>query len=293
MVFSNDGGASWTNDAGLDAVMTGSGAFRYQNRRGPTAFTRFDGYPQPTLIAFDPQDTNIIVAGGADAGVFSQYRWRWKLDDHHRPDCFRLVRYTAFAPTLVRLFRPRAGREVRVYIGTQGRGVWRAEFEPPQPRFEYAATLVCGVQEDPENLRLARGRYATAINIHNPNRQTAVFHKKLALTFPPDEQRPGKIMPISRDSLKEDEALEVDCIDVQRRLFLNGFPTQYIKGFIVIRSTVSLDVTAAYTTNSLGKDKCCFNGGGEHNSIDVEQIRERRIEESPATVLHGSTRRAQ
>ena len=85
--------------------------------------------------------------------------------------------------------------------------------------------------------------------------------------------------------MKEDEALEVDCIDVQKRLFPNGFPEPYIKGFIVIRSTVSLDVTAVYTTNSLGRDKCCKAEAGEHTNIDVEQIRERRIEEPPGDKL--------
>lgn len=285
MVFSTDGGASWNNDVGLDAAMTSSGAFRYQNRRGPTAFTGFGGYPQPTLVAFDPQDSNILMAGGADSGVFLSTdgggSWTTITDP--------IASGSSGTPHLLRpwfaYFDHEPAGKVRVYIGTQGRGVWRAEFEPPQPRFEYAAKLICGVQEDPKNLRLARGLYATAINVHNPNRQAAVFQKKLALTFPPEEQLPGKIMPISRDSLREDEALEVDCVDVQKRLFPNGFPMPYIKGFIVIRSTVSLDVTAVYSTNSLGKDKCCKAEAGEHSSIDVEQIRERRIEEPPGAKL--------
>ena len=71
MVFSTDSGTTWVNDASLDNAMTGGGAFRYQNRRGPTAFTGFGGYPQPTLVAFDPQDPNILVAGGADFGSVS------------------------------------------------------------------------------------------------------------------------------------------------------------------------------------------------------------------------------
>ena len=281
MVFSEDGGTTWNNDAGLDALMTGGGAFRYQNRRGPTAFTGFGGYPQPTLVAFDPTDPNILMAGGADSGVFLSTdgggSWTTITDP--------IASGSSGTPHLPRpwfaYFDHEPTGKIRVYIGTQGRGVWRAEFEPPQPRFEYAAKLVCGTQEDPKNLRLARGLYATAINIHNPNRQTATFQKKLALTFPPDEQRPGKVMPISQDTLREDEALEVDCIDVQKRLFPNGFPMQYIKGFIVIRSTVSLDVTAVYSTNSLGKEGCCKTEAGQHSGIDVEQIRERRIEEPP------------
>ena len=68
------------------------------------------------------------------------------------------------------------------------------------------------------------------INVHNPNQQTAVFKKKLALTFPPAEQRPGKILPISQDTLREDEALAVDCIDIKKRLFPNGFPDAVYRG---------------------------------------------------------------
>ena len=135
-------------------------------------------------------------------------------------------------------------------------------------------------RNEPANLRLAQGLYATTINVHNPNQQTAVFKKKLALSFPPAEQRPGKVLPISQDTLREDEALAVDCIDIQKRLFPNGFPTPYIEGFIVIRSTVSLDVTAVYSTGVAGKDECC-RASKTNPSIDVVQIRERIIAQAP------------
>lgn len=141
-----------------------------------------------------------------------------------------------------------------------------------KPRvFEYAAKIVCGTQKDSKNLRLARGLYATAINIHNPNDVEVRFFKKLALTFPPEDQRPGKVMPIGKDALRPDEALEVDCIDIKRKLFPNGFPSRYIKGFIVIQSSASLDVTAVYTTAKLGG----FLSSTKVTSIDVEQIKER------------------
>ena len=280
MVFSTDSGTTWVNDASLDNAMTGGGAFRYQNRRGPTAFTGFGGYPQPTLVAFDPQDPNILVAGGADSGVFLSTdggsSWTVITDPissgmSGKPHLPR--------PWFVQFDHEPANR-VKLYIGTQGRGVWRAEFEPPQPRFEYAAKLVCGIQDEPADLRLARGLYATTINVHNPNQQTAVFKKKLALTFPPAEQRPGKILPISQDKLREDEALAVDCLDIKKRLFPNGFPAPYIEGFVVIRSIVSLDVTAVYSTGTAGKDECC-RAPSATPSIDVVQIRERVIAQAP------------
>jgi hypothetical protein len=280
MMLSTDGGTTWSNDAGLDSAMTGGGAFVYRNQRGPTAFTGFGGYPQPTLVAFDPQDPNILVAGGADSGVFVSTdgggSWSVITDP--------ITSGTSGKPHLPRPwfvhFDHEPPNRVKLLIGTQGRGVWRAEFEVPEPRFEYAAKLVCGIQDDPANLRLARGLYATTINVHNPNQQTAVFKKKLALTFPPAEQRPGKILPISQDTLRDDEALAVDCIDIQKRLFPTGFPTPYIEGFIVIRSLVSLDVTAVYSTGVAGKDGCC-RASKTNPAIDVVQIRERIIAQAP------------
>lgn len=144
-------------------------------------------------------------------------------------------------------------------------------------RFNYAAKIICGLQNDPNDMRLARGFYATAINIHNPNNFDVKFFKKLALTYPPKEQKPGEIMPIAFDTLKPDEALKVDCMDIQRELFPNGFPTHYIKGFVVIQSPASLDVTGVYTTASLDEKGNVTN----HSSIDVKQIRERKTKVSP------------
>jgi hypothetical protein len=126
-----------------------------------------------------------------------------------------------------------------------------------EPRFRYAAKLLCGTQDDPENLRLAQGSYATAINIHNPNDSRARFTKRLALTFPPEGQQPGKVLTIGKDVLAPGEALEVDCVDIRRRLFPNGFPESYIKGFVVLQSDRSLDVTGVYTTRGIEPRKPC------------------------------------
>jgi hypothetical protein len=151
-----------------------------------------------------------------------------------------------------------------------------AVIEPPL--FEYAAKVICGLQKDPEGMRLVRGFYATAINIHNPGEDAVRFSKKLALTFPPEEQRPGEILPIGLDTLRPDEALEVDCEDIRRKLFPNGFPESYIKGFVVIQSPSSLDVTAVYTAADLDKEGRPAGLGG----IDVEEVRGRRRERPPA-----------
>ena len=141
-------------------------------------------------------------------------------------------------------------------------------------QFEYSAKILCGIQKDQKNMRLARGFYATTINIHNPNSHDVQFSKTLSLTFPPEKQRAGEIKPISIDRLRPNEALKVDCVDIADKLFPNGFPTPYIEGFVVIQSRFSLDVTAVYTTASLDKK----GRVSSHSSIDVEQIKERKLE---------------
>jgi hypothetical protein len=114
------------------------------------------------------------------------------------------------------------------------------------------------------------------VNIRNPNREPIEFTKSLALTFPPEEQRPGEVFEIATDSLGPDQALEADCIDLERRLFPNGLPDPgYIKGYLVVRSKFSLDVTAVYTSAAIDRE----GQPGAHSSIDVERIPERRLRE--------------
>lgn len=139
--------------------------------------------------------------------------------------------------------------------------------------YEYSAKIVCGGQSDPSQLALARGLYATTINIHNPNTQPVGFFKKLALTRPPREQAPGQVLPIAEDLLHYDQALAVDCPDIAGRLFNgdNGFPGGFLEGFMVVQSEASLDVTAVYSTAELEAS----GAAGAHSSIHVEQIRER------------------
>ncbi|GGY07063.1 hypothetical protein GCM10007160_38200 [Litchfieldella qijiaojingensis] len=139
-----------------------------------------------------------------------------------------------------------------------------------EPKFKYSAKLICGVQKDPEGMRLAQGQYATAINILNPGDRKAILTKKLSLTFPPEEQGPGEVLPIGRDTLGPDEALEVDCLDVRRRLFPDGFQTSYIKGFVVLRSNESLDVTAVYTVKGVEREQDHHRRSGRHDGCKQE-----------------------
>jgi hypothetical protein len=125
MVFSQDGGLIWENDAELDDMMTGGGVFKYRNQAGPTNFTGFLGYPQPSLVAFDPEDPNILVAGGIDSGVFLSTNkgksWNLLTDPFDSG--------SSGVPHLPRpwfaYFDHEPAGALNLFIGTQGRGVWK------------------------------------------------------------------------------------------------------------------------------------------------------------------------
>lgn len=156
--------------------------------------------------------------------------------------------------------------------GTMGRGAWAFDMSK---NYEYSAKIVCGAQQNGDVLRLIQGKYGTEINIHNPNDNGVHFLKKLALSYPPEEQLPGEIMPISIDVLKADEALKVDCDDLQNNFFPDGFPGRggYFTGFVVLQSSRALDVTAVYTTGSIDS----LGNVISHSSIDVEGIQGKKI----------------
>lgn len=112
-VFSStDGGTIWTADANLDALMTGNGAFL--NR-------------VPTLLAFDPEDPDVLVAGGEDSGVFLSLNagqtWQVVTDP--------LTSDVSGVPHLPEprfaYFDHEPADTLNVYIGTRGRGVWRVQ----------------------------------------------------------------------------------------------------------------------------------------------------------------------
>lgn len=134
--------------------------------------------------------------------------------------------------------------------------------------YEYATKLICGTQNDPETLRLLEGRYGTTVNIHNPNDPDAFFFKKLALAFPPVEQAPGRVLPISVDRLGYDESLKTDCDELRDRLFDGQFPEGYIEGHLVVQSARSLDVQGVYTAAPLV---------GGVSTLDVEYVPERDV----------------
>jgi hypothetical protein len=129
VVMTWNGGTVWSALPALDTLMTGNGTFRYANAQGPTVFTGFNGYPQPTLLAFDRTDPDLVVAGGADSGVFlsSNGGTRWQLvTDPIAPA-------TSNTPHIPRPYYAHfdhdpPGDAVNLFLGTRGRGAWRVSF---------------------------------------------------------------------------------------------------------------------------------------------------------------------
>ncbi|MGB5833989.1 MAG: hypothetical protein WBG92_18660 [Thiohalocapsa sp.] len=144
---------------------------------------------------------------------------------------------------------------------------------PPVPVVQHAAQVLCGVSNDPDDMRVAQGFYATTVNVRNPTWTPVFLRKSLALTYPPEEQNPGKLLRIGTDLLSAREALKTDCIDIQRRLFPSGFPTPYVEGFVVVESSQALDVVGVYSTAALGED----GRAGPHTSIHLERAPATRL----------------
>lgn len=124
MYSSTDGGNSWDAMPELDALMTGNGAFPFRNQRGPSEFTGFSGYWQPSMVAFDPA-SSMIAAGGQDSGVFLSVDdgASWILiSDPYTSD-------TSGTPHIPRprygYFDSEAGAATKLVVGSQGRGIWR------------------------------------------------------------------------------------------------------------------------------------------------------------------------
>ena len=132
MLFSIDGGTVWDVDAGLDTLMTGGGVFKYLNQRGPrtnngSAGAVFQGYPQPSALAYDPENANVIAAGAIDSGVFlstdSGANWM-RLTDPFTGNV-HLPRARHF------YFDHEPAGTIGLYVATQGRGVWRIAVRLP------------------------------------------------------------------------------------------------------------------------------------------------------------------
>jgi hypothetical protein len=128
MIRSADGGATWTNDTVLDNLMTGAGTFQYRPQRGALSSSTFGRYAQPSLIAFNPQNPDVIIAGAKDSGVFLS------LDDGAT---WSVLTNNSGLPANPVVPRPKfayfddEGGDAKIYVATQGRGVLRMTVTSP------------------------------------------------------------------------------------------------------------------------------------------------------------------
>jgi len=71
--FTQNFGANWDRLAALENIMLSPGGnptFVARTTQGPTRFTGFGTYWQPSLFRFNPLDPSTVIAGAMDAGLF-------------------------------------------------------------------------------------------------------------------------------------------------------------------------------------------------------------------------------
>jgi len=124
MFRSLDGGTTWTADTVLDGLMTGNGTFLPQ-----VAPFVADPYPQPTLVAFDPDNSNNLLAGAADAGIFlsRDNGVTWKTITNNSGDAANPI-----IPRPHWAYFDRECSQYNIYVGTQGRGAWHLSYPDPE-----------------------------------------------------------------------------------------------------------------------------------------------------------------
>jgi hypothetical protein len=109
--------------------------------------------------------------------------------------------------------------------------------------FQYAVKFICGKATSDEGV--APGHYYTAINVHNPWYKKIAFKKKFAIALP--LQKSGRFTRFFDVVLGDDQALEIDCLDIFERT-ADISTAEFRKGFAVIESDVEIDIVSVYTS---------------------------------------------
>ena len=111
----------------------------------------------------------------------------------------------------------------------------------PIPQAQYAVKFVCGGADVSSGIAV-RGWYMTAINIHNPTKETVEYRFKTALAgYAAD----GPISSFTYGTTGPDGAQVFVCGSHIKTDFATTAP---VDGFFVIESRLPLDVTAVYTS---------------------------------------------
>lgn len=139
----------------------------------------------------------------------------------------------------------------------------------------YSAKFSCGNVADDSKADVVKGRYLTAVNIHNPNMQTVQFKKLAVIALAERETAYGAISNTVSESLGPEQAIYVDCTDI-KTLFPTSvaLPAHY-EGFVEISvpysptgAAVQLDVWAKYTA----RHRTSAVVGADPTNTDVESF---------------------
>ena len=153
--------------------------------------------------------------------------------------------------------------------------VARSEGEMIQSlKYEYAPIFFCGLQQGLQEGNISMAYQATFVLIHNPNDRVADVRKKIALTYPPGKQKPGKVSKWISEKLGPDEALEISCNEIQNDFFKESTPASVLRGNLVIQSSERLDVRVFYSVTVVDKA-----GRVIDTSMDVEHISGRPLKD--------------
>ena len=122
MVSSTDGGDTWAVDTDLDALMKDDGDYAFLHSRS-ASISGFSGESsEPSFVAYDPEDPNIVAAGGMHSGLFvsSDAGANWaQVDDEEAKFAPHISR-----PRFVHFDHEPSG-STTLYVGSEGMGVWR------------------------------------------------------------------------------------------------------------------------------------------------------------------------
>ncbi len=128
--------------------------------------------------------------------------------------------------------------------------------------YRYTVKFICG---NSDGSILARGKYWTAINVHNPNEKVDVNYRKRFSVAKPGEKAGPISAWIDDEILHPWESMEIDNQDIFKHLNLNQ---PFVKGFAIIEAPLPLEVVAVYTSGILS---------GVVSSIDVEYVEGKQI----------------
>jgi hypothetical protein len=119
----------------------------------------------------------------------------------------------------------------------------------PNYAYQYAAKIVCGRPAPTPAYPFqvgAHGAYFTQVNVHNPSRTQGVSIRKKFINAQPNE-RPTRPTQFFAMGLEPDWATQIDCPNILKHLGLP--PAAYAEGFVILESTLEIDVVGLYTAD--------------------------------------------